>query len=248
MKHVVFLFLMASTLTAHAHDHIEVGEDPADGTRLGFDGPGFQVAVYVPPGEPFSGYMPDYPGGGHACELTFTTEVNALDPANGARPRVELVSVNGPAGGSFSFWEAGAVVPTWTRPAGWTNAPGDLPGLDVVLNGDNHVHGRGFTMDVAGTYTVVFRAIDLNGVYQPGREKTVTFQAQLPPPLSLRMEPGIARLSFTSRLNFDYDLQICTNLITDAWVTHHTIFGNGLPTNASVNISTPAAFFRIVEY
>ena len=97
------LFLLLAVSPTRAHDHVEVGEDPTDSARLGFDGPTFQLALYVPPGEPFSGYVPNFPGNRFANELTFTTDVNALNPAAGADPRIELVSVSGPAGGSFAF-------------------------------------------------------------------------------------------------------------------------------------------------
>ena len=157
MKNIILIiFLSVSGL--HAHDHIDVVEDPDDASRLGLDGPDYQLALYVPTREPFSTYLPQFPGGWHACELTFTTEINALEPAERADPQIEIVSVQGPAGGSFAFWEVGAVAPTWLRAAGWT---GTGATFSVILNGDSHAHGRAFTMDKPGTYTVTFRAVDM---------------------------------------------------------------------------------------
>lgn len=48
------LILLLSLGAVRAHDHIEVGVDPRDPHRLGLDGPAYQLALYVPRGEPFS--------------------------------------------------------------------------------------------------------------------------------------------------------------------------------------------------
>lgn len=245
----LLISLLAAASCAWAHDHVEVGEDPADSARLGLDGPGFQLALYVPPGEPFSGYLPSFPGGWHASELTFSAEVNALEPAQGADPHIELVSVDGPPGASFAFWDVGATAPTWARPTSWTNAPGDIPSFPVILGGDNHVHGRAFTLDTPGDYTVVFRAVDMASVFLPSAIKTITFTALSPPPLAIHIGNGAASLSFTSRLNLDYDVQACTNLDGGAWVSQATIFGDGSDKEHAVSISgQPRAFYRLVEY
>jgi len=248
MKKLLILFLLASPCT-WAHDHIEVGEDPSDSTRLGLDGPDFQLALYVPPGEPFSGYLPDFPGGWHATELTFSTEVNALEPAVGSNPRIELLSIAGPGGGSFAFWEVGATGPSLEKQAGWTNTFGDTFSFIVILNGDDHAHGRAFTMDKPGEYTVVLRAVDEAGLFTPSKNKTITFVAQLPPPLSLLIASGNATVTFTSRLNLDYDLQSCTNLNSGTWINQTTIFGDGSEKSHLMSTSGQAGlFYRLVEY
>jgi hypothetical protein len=248
MKKLLIVLLLA-TNSVWAHDHVEVGEDPADRSRLGFDGPGFQLAMYVPPGEPFSGYLPYFPGGWHACELTFTTEVNALDPALDANPRIELISIAGPTGGTFCFWEVGETSPTWCKPTGWTNHPGNTATFDVIYGGENHVHGRAFTMDVPGEYTVVFRAVDSEGNYLDSATKTISFVAQLPPPLSMQIENGAVQLSFISRLNLDYDLQSCTDLHAGVWVNQTVVFGDGTEKSHTTSASGyPGQFYRLVEY
>ena len=248
MRRTLLLLLLAAA-RAVAHDHVEVGEDPSDATRLGLDGPSFQLALYVPPGEPFSGYVPQFPGDWFASELTFSTDVNALNPAVGANPRIELVSVNGPAGGSFAFWEVGATLPTWSRPVGWTNAPGDLAAWPVVVGGDGHLHGRALTFDKPGAYSVIVRAVDATNAFLPSLVKTITFEAQRPPTLTLRIAQPDAVLSFTSRLNLDYDLQACTNLAGGAWISLATFAGDGTAkTNAIPLADPPGALFRLVEY
>jgi len=232
-----------------AHDHIEVGLVPGEGSFLALDGPDFQLALYVPPGEPFSGYLPQFPGGWHACELTFTTETNALEPADRADPRIEMVSVSGPPGGSFAFWEVGALEPTILLPVGWTGTDASFP---VVFAGDTHAHGRCFTMDKPGVYTLTFRAVDTNGALLTSENQTITFNALPAPKLSISVAGGSVSLSFTSRANLNYDLQVCTDLASGGWVNvepHVSMNGDGrrIEVNDSV-AARPKAFYRLVEY
>ena len=244
----ILLFCTALSVV-HAHEHVEVGRVSPSSNQLAISGPSQQLALYVPLREFFSGYLPQFPGGWHACELTFTTEVNALYEAVGANPRIEIVSVQGPAGGNFAFWEVGAVAPTWLRAAGWTGTGATFP---VILNGDNHAHGRAFTMDKAGTYSVTFRAVDMAGKFTPSANKTITFTAQQPPKLSIGMVGLDVSLAFTSRPNLTYDLQVCTDLESGVWTgveLHTFIDGYGDVKNMSDPVAgRPRAFYRLVEY
>ena len=245
------LFLILGISAVRAHDHIEVGVDPGNQDRLVLDGPSYQLALYVPRGEPFSGYVPQFPGGWHACELTFTTEVSTLDAADGADPWIEILSVAGPAGGSFAFWEVGEAGPTWSHPTGSSGGGNVFP---VILNGDTHAHGRCFTMDKPGTYTVTFRAVDAAGKFAASTNKTITFKAQQPPQMSIAMQGNHARLSFTARVDLFYDLQACTDLPSGVWsnvVPHTGMDGFGNATNVTVTNArslSPNAFYRLVEY
>jgi hypothetical protein len=248
MKKFLFLAFFHSWLV-FAHDHVEVGRSGPSSAQLALDGPFQQVACFVPRGEFFSGYLPKFPGGWHASELTFTTEVNALDSADGANPRMELVSVSGPAGGSFAFWEVGATSPSWSRVVGWNSGQGNVPGVPVVFNGDEHAHGRAFTMDRPGNYTVTFRAVDANGIFSVSANHTMVFRAQQPPQLSISIVGGNATLSFTSRDNFVYDLQRCEDLEGGNWRTIATRDGTGSLIPMADPIGGRArAFYRLVEY
>ena len=251
MKKLLFL-LFCLTGPLSAHDHIEVGRATQNATQLAMFGPDVQVAVYVPRGEPFSGYMPSFPGGHHAVELTFTTEANALWPATSANPRIEIVSVTGPPGGSFSFWEVDAMQSTWSRATGWSSAQGNVPSFPVAVNGDNHVHGRCFTMDKPGLYTVTFRAVASAGGFSPSPNKTITFRAQQPPQLSIAKPGSNVLLSFTNRDGFACDLQVSTNIAAGSWTNvlgHEFMIGNGVRTNLTVtNGASANAFYRLVEY
>jgi len=247
----ILLPLLILTSWVHAHDHVEVGQSSQNSSQLGLDGPSYQLALFVPQGEPFSGYAPNFPGGYFADELTFTTEVEALNPANGSNPTIELVSVTGPVNGSLSFWESGATTPTWTRPSGWKQTGNDRPSFPVILNGETHAHGRVFAADRPGDYQIVFRARDKNSLFSLSTDFTMTFHAQLPPPLSIRLQNGQALISFISREYLVYDLQICTDLTANRWINvegNIGVDGNGLKTELSIPIRYPRAFFRIVEY
>jgi hypothetical protein len=246
---VATLGLILSFAAVHAHEHVEVGRVSASSNQLALLGPAYQLALYVPQGEPFSGYVPQFPEGWHACELTFTTETNALEPADDADPRIEIVAVTGPAGGSFAFWEVGVNAPTWTLPSGWTGSGVTFP---VVFQGETHAHGRAFTMDKPGTYTVTFRAVDMANKFTASANKTITFVAQQPPKLSISMVGANVALSFTSRANLVYDLQVCTDLASGEWanVERHTFMdGDG----GTQQMTDPVAgrlraFYRLVEY
>jgi surface-anchored protein len=248
MKKILFM-LMVSSCLLRAHDHIEVGLVPGEESFLALAGPGYQLALYVPSGEPFSGYLPQFPGGWHACELTFTTETNALEPADGADPRIEIVSVSGPPGGSFAFWEVGALEPTILLPVGWAGTDASFP---VVLAGHTHAHGRCFTMDKPGVYTMTFRAVDTNGTLLTSENQTITFNALPAPKLSISAAGGSVSLSFTSRANLNYDLQVCTDLASGVWANvepHVSMNGDGRRIDMTDHLAArPQAFYRLVEY
>ena len=253
MKSILPVFFCAASV-AFAHDHVEVGRATANSTQLAMFGPDVQVATYVPRGEPFSGYVPLFPGGYHAAELTFTSVANALSPATGANPRIEIISVVGPSGGNFSFWEVNATQPTWSRPTGWSSTQGGVPSFMVVVSGDNHVHGRCFTMDRPGTYTVTFRAVATAGGFTPSTNKTITFRAQQPPQLSMSTSGSHVLLSFTNRNGFACDLQVSTDLMAGSWTNvpaREFMIGSGARTNLILTnglIGRPSAFYRLVEY
>lgn len=247
---LVFASFLA-TLCVHAHDHIEVGEDPQDESRLGLGGPAFQLLLHVPKGEPFSGFLPLFPGGFFATELTFSSGENELDFAAGALPRVELVAVVGPGGASLAFWEVGSTAPTFARPTGWSAAEGDRPSFAVYedASGYGHLHGRAFTVDQPGDYQVVFRAIDETSAFAPSAPKIVTLRAQTAPQLAIQIEAGEIRLRFTSRVNLSYDLQVSTTLSDNDWTTINFADGTGADHEFSDALADrPRVFYRLVEY
>jgi len=249
MKKLLLAFLLPVTFHAAAHDHIDIGVDPDDENRLGLYGPVIQYALLVPVGEPFSGYAPNFPGGYYANELTFVTETYVLEPAPGADPRIEFLSVTGPEGSVLAFWEAGANSPTLSMPTGWS-APPDTPlSFPVELGGDGHLHGRIFTATHAGTYQLTFRAIATAGSWTPSLPKTITFHVLPTPPLSIAVSDGNIELQFKSRTNLNYDIQVSTSLTSNDWTIADTLLGTGgtLVWSDPLN-NRPRIFYRLVEY
>ncbi|NDD81804.1 MAG: hypothetical protein EBZ53_04460 [Verrucomicrobia bacterium] len=252
MKKALLLSLCLM-VRAYSHDHVEVGLSPTDTNHLALDGPKVQYAVYVPHGEAFSGYATNFPGACFASELTFTTETDVLNPAIDANPDIELISVAGPIEGSFSFWEAGSVEPTWARPTGWSHRETDTPSFPVILNGNDHIHGRIFSTDRPGDYQVTFRATDKNSRLQRSAEHTITFRAVKPPPLTILVDTHQVVLSFSGRTNFTYDFQLSTNLASGNWTNLATQSGPStnspfLTNQLVIPLSHPRAFFRLVEF
>lgn len=232
-----------------AHSHIDVQATPSG--QLLLVGATSETMVYVPPGEPFTLYAPQFPGGYYATELTFSSE-DPLTP--NALPRIQLLSVSGPAGASFAFWEAGATSPTWARAAGWTASGADYPDLITYEDesGVGHIHGRLFTATHPGTYTIAFRAVDGTAAAPrlASEPHSITIEVLATPQLSIRSEAGQARLSFTSRPDFTYDLQVSTDLKT--WnnvTTHQFVAGTGDVIEFTDPLADrPRVFYRLVEY
>lgn len=252
LKKILPILLLATASVSNAHDHVEVGLSSSSSTQLAIDGPAYQLATYVPSQEFFSSYRPLVSTGAHFAELTFTTETNAIDPAAGADPQIEVVSVIGPQNATFSFWEVGSTTPTWTRATGWNSSQSSAPSFPVIQNGDNHLHGRALSADKPGLYQVTFRAVDGNGTYSTSANLTITFNAQQPPQLSIGVASGNTTLSFTSRDGLTYDLQVCTDLVSGVWtnVTPHTrLNGDGsVITMIDTMAGRAKAFYRLVEY
>jgi hypothetical protein len=99
---------------------------------------------------------PDFPEAGHAHPGTLVS--------------CEIVSVTGPPGASFGFWDAGVSyyldTPTFVMSANQpTGNPrfvisegGDYPGADPY----GHIHDRAWTADTAGDYQVTLRFVDVS--------------------------------------------------------------------------------------
>lgn len=89
-------------------------------------------------------------------------------PAAGSFIRAEILSVTGPAGGSFSFWENdGNAAPWITLDSGFSGTSTAWAISDASLGagqpgGDafGHLHGRRFSSTVWGDYAVTFRFFD----------------------------------------------------------------------------------------
>ncbi len=264
-KLLLSLILAAVSGIAHGHEHIHVGINPENpaGLAMAAEDPNNpdQVATYFPLGESPSGYLPLFPGGAFASELSFSLENEVFDVPSPAFVRVEILAITGPEGSSISFWDVNATTATWTRPAGWTATGGDQFSFAASESnaGSGHIHGRIFTMDRPGDYTVTFRALDAYAPeptepphvpFTPSAPFVVRFTAISAPRLAISKVDSDIRLTFTSRPNLSYDVQSSTTLHPDDWETI------GAPLNGTggelefteANADRPRVFYRLVEY
>ena len=93
-------------------------------------------------------------------------EANA--PALGSFIEMDFISLQGPSGGKLGYWEAGRTgSPTFTMSTGTTNGTNRIALSDATLGAGQtgadpfgHVHGRRFTADVPGFYTLGYRFVD----------------------------------------------------------------------------------------
>lgn len=181
---------------AHAHGHLNAGANP--GGQLFFvNGGDFSWDAANNAG--FIGNMQHSTTGVTSGNfVTSGPTITSLAPSSlapevaslGAYLVLRLESVSGPSGGSFSFWENGASIPSLTLSTGVTptsplqfNLTAGLPGGPDASPG-GHIHGRRFSADVAGTYLVTFGIYDIstNGpsrgpIHTPSDPFTMRFDA-----------------------------------------------------------------------
>ena len=240
MKHIAVFLAAAGTVAipnsamAQDHGHLNVG---AAGTNqndaLVFDEPEiFELAsdfvktlIHTNTGR-FAGYFVGNltvtalsPTPGHPAYAT-----NAAAP--GSWIFAELSSVDGPAGGQFAFWEAGAVTPTITLPTGTTGTnTWRLSESDGSSGTDpyGHIHGRRFTATLPGIYTVGFRALDFsaNGtagapIHSASTELKIHFQAG-DNIHSVQPEVNQTRVTFVARAGYNWQVQAATTLSPPNW-------------------------------
>ena len=181
--------------------------------------------------------------------------------AFGSRLAVQVVSVAGPAGGSFAFWEGdgesdlGAI--TFSVPVGTTNGSNYLvisenngePGADPY----GHIHGREFTASAPGTYLVGFRVIDVstNGVgggpiQSPSDVLPVRFQAG-PRIESIQTFTDRVTVSFRSPPGISNLLEATAVIYSGTWLPAAAPLrgNNNLQTFTDTNAPNGNRFYRL---
>lgn len=184
--------------------------------------------------------------------------------ALGAILRGEIVSVNGPAGGVFSFWETNSTtrVAAFSIPVGMTNtslmfdltASEKWEGASPMADPFGHIHGRRFSVNKPGLYTVSLRlidgstnGIDGNPIHRPSDLLSVNFEAVLSVGSILRTGT-VNRVSFKAEPGMRYDLMETDNLGSNAnWRWSGT---GSWGTNAYINVDVPilssgSRFYRL---
>ena len=175
--------------------------------------------------------------------------------ALGSQIYAQIVSVDGPPGGAFNFWDAGATSPTITLPSGTTGTnifklseSDGSAGLDPY----GHIHGRRFTATKPGIYTVGFRALDLctNGagggpIHTPSAVLKVHFQAGVTI-ASVARRGSTNVVTFGSMLNATFYLESTDDLTTTNWTQVDSLAGDdALRTLNDINPPAQPRFYRI---
>lgn len=195
MKNLLSLLCLAVLLHAAHGQHTHIGAGAASqtpGTPLQFSSGYTAGTTYEllmkPVGQPYGGY---YSFGG----ITFIAlsdgqaeDDGPFHAANGSELHMEIVSVTGPSGAHFGFWDENRAIFSSTpsvsfetgHPTGSNNTfilSEPLP--PPFYDGDpyGHIHNRGWTADVPGAYVVGFRIFDANAIHTPSPIYSFNFQA-----------------------------------------------------------------------
>jgi len=181
--------------------------------------------------------------------------------AFGSQLAVQVVSVAGPPGGSFAFWEGdgesdlGEI--TFSVPVGTTNGTNSLiisenngvPGTDPY----GHIHGREFTTSLAGTYLVGLRVIDTctNGagggpIHSPSDVLLVRFQAGLRIE-SFQVITNRVTVTFRSLLAITNVLEATDSVAAGNWqpVTGPLRGNNNLQSLSETNVTGMNRYYRL---
>lgn len=130
-------------------------------------------------------------------------------PALGSFIQVKITSVEGPANSSFAFWEDDSTSPTYSLKSGsgqssalWDLSDASLGAGKVGADPFGHLHGRHFTADTEGLYTVGFQLFDtsVNGlgggpIHTPSDVLYINFRA-VPEPSAFALL-GLSSAAFT---------------------------------------------------
>jgi hypothetical protein len=182
-------------------------------------------------------------------------------PALGSTIYAQIVSVDGPPGGAFSFWDTGATNPTITLASGTTGTNTfRLSENDGSPDSDpyGHIHGRRFTVrtNTPGIYTVGFRAFDVssNGtgggpIHAPSGILKFYFQTGINI-ASIKKTGTLAAVTFgtlsNSVANPTYRLEYNDSLGNTNWTEIGSAAGSDtLRTLDDTSATNPQRFYRI---
>lgn len=126
----------------------------------------------------YFGSSPTFTALGNGTTVNDTGDNPAIAATNGAFLANKLVSLAGPPGGHYYFWDlniSNSAHPAYMSAPTFTIAVGDTPTNDVFVISDpsngagapggdpyGHMHGRRYAVDKPGTYTLGVQVFDLS--------------------------------------------------------------------------------------
>ncbi len=254
--------LSFETVYSQAHGHLNIGAvGTSNGDQLTFDNENifetntaFVMTLTYTNGGVYAGY---YQGNITLAVLAQTAAhggpvPNA--PALGSQEYAQIVSVEGPEGGAFAFWDTGALTPTISLACGATGTNSyrvsendGSPGSDPY----GHIHGRRFTATKPGIYLVGFRTLDrsTNGIgggpiHTPSDVLKFYFQAGVNIKSVTTSESGDT-INFGAPAGKTCTVQSLSSLTSTNWTDVETVTG----ADAFQTIVDPAAttqkFYRV---
>lgn len=262
--------LLSPVLMQAQHVHVNGGAlSVTEGSPLAFvngatfdTNSAYDVYLSLATNGPFAGL---YQGAG----VTFTALASTFDyggpafghAADGAFLQLQVVSVDGPSGGEFGVWmqELGnpsRSSPLFTVPAGTGQGTNRfaLSESDGSAGADpyGHIHGRTFTANRPGLYTIGCRLIDTssNGagggpIHQPSELSYFYFQAGLTISAWTTNRQSVG-VTFGTTAGKTYYVEAASDLAAPVWTVFAGPFtgNNRLQSAASTNAAGPL-FFRV---
>jgi hypothetical protein len=180
----------------------------------------------------------------------------------------EVLSVTGPAGGMFSFWEQGWRIPTYSFPVGIPPVAGSnrIDVSDIALgaglpDGDpvGRIPLRRFTATVPGEYLMTVKLFDVSAntvggapKHTPSEPITIKFTTGLDLAFTriVRSTGGVETVTFKQSALTNLYLEAKTELVQNQWVPVAGPFTNApaLNNTTTLNFTNPAGttrFFRL---
>lgn len=158
--------------------------------------------------------------------------------APGAFLEAIVVSVQGPAGGVIGFWqedEEAAPSLRFSIPVGTTNSTNRFEISEGItfpeLDPFGHIHGRRFTANQPGLYTLGFQLVDSSTagpaggpIHAPSPISYFYFQAGVFINSMVKTNNSVT-VNFGVNSFNDYDLEVATNLVNPKWVSIYHVVG-----------------------
>jgi hypothetical protein len=183
--------------------------------------------------------------------------------APGAFLEAVIVSVQGPPDGVIGFWQDDEEATPHLRfsvPVGATKGTNRFEVSEGItfpeLDPYGHIHGRRFTANLPGLYTVGFQLIDTstagtNGgpIHIPSAISYFYFQAGVFID-SVVKSNNTVRVQFGVNSFYDYDLDVTTDLVNPEWVNiYHIIGANHSDVHyfTDMDATNSSRFYRVRE-